>query len=48
MNVSTHSTRMGLPQMRSDLLPSLLATAAHIEADLDLAQGGVPRSAAGA
>lgn len=48
MNISTHSTRMALPQMRSDLLPPLLATAARIEADFELAQGGGPRSVAGA
>jgi IclR family pca regulon transcriptional regulator len=48
VNISTHSTRMSLTQMRSDLLPPLLATAARIEADLELAHGGRPRSAAGA
>jgi IclR family pca regulon transcriptional regulator len=48
VNISTHSTRMSLTQMRSDLLPPLLATAARIEADLELAHGGGPRSAAGA
>jgi IclR family pca regulon transcriptional regulator len=40
INVSTHSTRTSLGQMRRDLLPPLLATAARIEADLELAQGG--------
>jgi len=47
INISTHSTRMSLSRMRSDLLPPLLATAARIEADLELAQGGGPRSASG-
>jgi IclR family pca regulon transcriptional regulator len=40
INVSTHSSRTSLGQMRRDLLPPLLATAALIEADLELAQGG--------
>ncbi len=48
INISTHSTRMSLTQMRSDLLPPLLAAAARIEADFELAQGGGPRSASGA
>jgi IclR family pca regulon transcriptional regulator len=49
INVSTHSTRTSLGQMRRDLLPPLLATAARIEADLELAQGGAgPRPASGA
>lgn len=47
VNISTHSTRMSLGQMRSDLLPPLLATVARIESDLELAQGGGPRSASG-
>ncbi|WP_049560402.1 IclR family transcriptional regulator domain-containing protein [Nonomuraea sp. SBT364] len=34
VNVSTHASRMTLPQARRDLLPCLQATAARIEADL--------------
>jgi IclR family pca regulon transcriptional regulator len=45
INVSTHSTRTSLAQMRRDLLPPLLATAASIESDLELAQGGRARPA---
>jgi IclR family transcriptional regulator, pca regulon regulatory protein len=48
INVSTHSSRTSLGQMRRDLLPPLLATAAHIAGDLDLAQGGGTRPASGA
>jgi IclR family transcriptional regulator, pca regulon regulatory protein len=48
INVSTHSSRTSLAQMRRDLLPPLLATAAHIAADLELAQGGGTRPASGA
>ncbi|NRQ32238.1 helix-turn-helix domain-containing protein [Nonomuraea sp. NN258] len=34
VNVSTHASRTSLQQVRRDLLPPLLATAARIEADL--------------
>lgn len=34
VNVSAHASRTSLESMRRDLLPSLLKTAAHIEADL--------------
>ena len=44
INISTHSTRTSLAQMRRDLLPPLLATAARIEADLELARGGSARA----
>jgi IclR family pca regulon transcriptional regulator len=40
INISTHSSRTSLGQLRRDLLPPLLAAAALIEADLELAQGG--------
>ena len=48
MNISTHSSRMSLAQMRSDLLPALLATAGRIEGDLALAGGGRRGRARGA
>jgi IclR family pca regulon transcriptional regulator len=39
INISTHSSRTSLGQLRRDLLPPLLAAAALIEADLELAHG---------
>jgi IclR family pca regulon transcriptional regulator len=48
VNISTHSSRTSLGQMRRDLLPPLLVTAAQIGADMDLAQGGGTRPASGA
>lgn len=40
VNVSTHAGRVSVGDVRRDLLPPLLATAARIEADLAIAQGG--------
>jgi IclR family pca regulon transcriptional regulator len=36
-NVSVHANRTSITELRRDLLPSLLATTARIEADLDIA-----------
>jgi IclR family pca regulon transcriptional regulator len=45
INVSAHASRSSIECMRRELLPPLLATAARIDADLDVATATAKRSA---
>jgi IclR family pca regulon transcriptional regulator len=47
VNLSAHASRTSKESVRRDLLPSLLATAARIEADLHIASTSSPRRSAG-
>jgi len=47
VNLSAHASRTSTETVRRDLLPSLLATAARIEADLHIASTSSPRRSSG-